>query len=190
MIRARHAHLLVPALVAACALHAAQAASTPPIKPGLWELSSKIASSDSATQAKLARIQQQLAGMPPEQRQALQQMLGKNGVQLDIGAGGDLLTRICVTREMAERRELPVQGGDCTQQTTPLSPARMQVRFACTRPRASGQGEVTMESETRYRARMHVDSTEHGQSADMDVSGTWLSADCGKVNPVPIPRAQ
>jgi hypothetical protein len=192
MIRARYAHLLIPALLAAAAMDKAHAAAPvpAPVKPGLWELSSKIASTDAATQSTLTQIQQQLANMDPQQRQALQQMLQKNGVQLDIGANGDLRTRMCVTREMAERRELPVQQGECTQQTTPLSATRVKVSFACTRPRASGEGEVTMDSDTRYRARMHVKSDERNQSANMDVSGQWLSADCGNVRPVSIPRAQ
>jgi len=186
MIRSRIVHALVPLLLACSALPASAQA----MKPGLWEVSSKLSSADGAMQAAMAQAQQQLANMPPEQKGAMQKMLEQHGVQLDLGANGAMRTRMCMTREMAARRELPIQQGDCTQKATPLSSTRVQVSFSCTRPRVSGEGEVTMESDTRYRARMNIRSDERNGAVDMDVSGAWLAADCGKLAPVSLPTAK
>ena len=167
----------------ACALAAALPASAQDIKPGLWELNNQVSSSNPQAQAAIGEVQRHLADMSPEQRQSMQQMLERNGIQLNIGAGGALQTRICMTREMIERREFPVQQGNCTQNITPISGKRLKVAFSCTRPRASGEGEMTVESETSYRARMRVRSDERKETVDMDVNGRWLGADCGGLKP-------
>jgi hypothetical protein len=68
----------------------------------------------------------------------------------------------------------------------------MKVAFSCARPPASGEGEMTLDSDTSYRAKMHVKGTDGGrqQLVDMDVTGKWLSADCGNLRPISIPQAK
>jgi hypothetical protein len=176
----------------ACATLLALPAGAQDLKPGLWELSNKVSSPDRQLQATMTEMQKQLASMPPEQRKAIQQMMERNGVQLNIGAGGALTTRMCMTKEMIQRKEFPVQQGDCKQKVSSLSQNRMKVAFSCSNPPASGEGEMTLDSDTSYRARMHVTGTNGGakQSVDMDVTGKWLSADCGKLGPISIPQAK
>ncbi|MBW8899778.1 MAG: DUF3617 family protein, partial [Massilia sp.] len=94
------------------ALGAAWPASAQTMKPGLWALSNKMTSDDPAIGQAMSAMQQHMANMSPEQRQQMQSMMQQHGVQLDIGAGGALQTKICMTREMAERKEFPVQQGD------------------------------------------------------------------------------
>lgn len=160
-------------------------AAGPDMKPGLWEMTNNVSSSNPQTQAAMDEVRRQLAAMAPEQRQAIQQMLEKNGVQADLGAGGALRTKVCMTREMIERKEVPMQEGDCTHKMTPLGANRMKVVFACTRPHASGEGEMTVDSPTRYHAQMRVHSQDQGnQAVDMDINGRWLAADCGNVRPI------
>jgi hypothetical protein len=177
----------------ACGLAAAhsyaQAAPAQVMKPGLWELSSKISSSDPAVQEGLAAMRQQLANMPPEQRQQIEQAMRQHGMQVDLGPGGAMRTRMCMTREMIEREEFPVQEGDCRQTTTRVSDTRVKVVFSCTNPPdVSGDGEITVLSDTSYRARMRVRS-DHG-AAETDVTGKWLGANCGSIPPISIPRAK
>jgi hypothetical protein len=178
----------------ACALACALAlpAGAQDMKSGLWELHSKVGSPDRQTNAAMEEMQRQLAGMSPEQRQTIQQMMERNGMQMQIGAGGALSTRVCMTKEMIQRKEFPVQEGDCTQKVTPLSARRMKVAFSCTRPPASGEGEMTLDSDTSYRAKMHIKGTDGGrqQTVDMDVTGKWLGADCGKLRPPSFPQAK
>jgi hypothetical protein len=177
-----------------CALGCALAlpAGAQNMKPGLWELSNKVSSSDSQMQSAMAEMQKQLASMPPEQRKAMQQMMERNGMQMSVGAGGALTSRMCMTKEMIERKEFPVQEGDCKQKVTQAGPNKMKVAFSCTKPAASGEGEMTVDSDTSYRARMHIKGGEGGpqQTVDMDIAGKWLGADCGKLRPISIPQAK
>lgn len=174
------------ALLACLAL--AQPAMAQDMKPGLWELSNNVGSSNGQTQAMISAAREQLANMTPDQRQAMQQLLERNGVQLDIGAGGALRSKMCVTPEMIARKEVPMQQGDCAYKMTPLGANRLQVNFSCTQPHASGEGEMTVDTPTRYHARMTVRDLDHPeQTVDMDVSGRWLGASCGDVRPVRVP---
>lgn len=180
-------------LASACAaLAAALPAGAQTMRPGLWSLTSDMSSRDPQTQQAMSAVQAHLANMTPEQRQQLQGMLQQNGVQLDLGTGGALQTKLCMTREMAERREFPVQQGDCKQTFTQQSSTRGHVAFSCTRPRVSGEGDVTADSDTRYRARVTVRGTEGGreQAVDMNVTGTWLAADCGNLRPMAAPSGK
>jgi hypothetical protein len=178
------------ALGGALALPAVAGAQT--MKPGLWELSNKVSSQDGQLNGAMAEMQKQLASMSPEQRQAMQQMMERNGVQMNIGAGGALTSRMCMTKEMIERKEFPVQEGDCKQKTTPVSANRMKIAFSCTKPPTSGEGEMIVDSDTSYRVKMHVKGTDGGQqqTVDMDAAGKWLGADCGKLRPISIPQAK
>jgi hypothetical protein len=183
--------ILAPILVLACAC-AALPAGAQTMKPGLWSLSNQMTSNDPQLAQAMSAMQQHMANMSPEQRQQMQQMMQRNGMQLDIGAGGAVQTKLCMTREMAERKEFPVQQGDCKQTFTQQSSTRGHIAFSCTKPKVSGEGDVTADSDTSYRARMKIKSEEQGrnQVVDMDVTGKWLSADCGNIRPIPIPRAK
>ena len=178
-------------LVLACAC-AALPAGAQTLKPGLWSLSNTMTSSDPQISQAMSAVQQHMANMSPEQRQQMQTMMQQNGVQLDVGANGALQTKLCMTREMAERKEFPVQQGDCRQSFTQQSATRGHITFTCTKPKVSGEGDLVADNDTSYRARMKIRSEEQGrnQTVDMDVSGKWLSADCGNVRAIPIPRAK
>jgi hypothetical protein len=184
---------LAPAIALACACaFAALPAGAQSMKPGLWSLSNTMTSSDPQMAQAMSAVQQHMASMSPEQRQQMQNMMQQHGVQLDVGAGGALQTKLCMTREMAERKEFPVQQGDCKQSYTQQSATRGHVAFTCTTPKVSGEGDVIADSDTSYRARMKIRSEEQGrnQNVDMDVTGKWLSADCGNIRPMTVPRAK
>jgi len=183
--------ILAPILVLTCAC-AALPAGAQTMKPGLWSLSNRMTSNDPQLAQAMSAMQQHMANMSPEQREQMQKMMQQNGMQLDIGAGGAVQTKLCMTREMAERKEFPVQQGDCKQTFTQQSSTRGHIAFSCTKPRVSGEGDVTADSDTSYRAHMKIKSEEQGrdQVVDMDVTGKWLSADCGNIRPIPIPRAK
>jgi hypothetical protein len=180
-------------LACACAaLGAALPAAAQTMKPGLWALSNKMTSNDPALGQAMSAMQEHMANMSPEQRQQMQSMMQQHGVQLDIGAGGALQTKICMTREMAQRKEFPVQQGDCRQTYTQQSPTRGHIAFTCTKPRVSGEGDMMTDGDKLYHAHMKMHSEEQGRPQDMvmDVTGKWLSADCGNIRPLAIPPAK
>lgn len=168
----------------ACGAALAVPASAQDMKPGLWEQTNDASYSDGKVQANMSDVQKLLGSLSPEQRQSVQQTLEKNGVQMDL-ANGAMNSKICITREMIERKEVPIQSGDCRTQTTPAGANRLQVNFSCTRPRASGEGEMTVDSPTSYHAQMRVHNQDQpNQVVNMNVAGRWLGADCGSVRPV------
>jgi hypothetical protein len=174
----RHLSLLCACLATAALPAAAQTT----LKPGLWELSNRIASGSSETMAMMAAAQQQMANLPPEQRKMIEQKMAQHGVSsMNLGEGGGVKLTYCLTKEMAEKQELPSgQPGQCNTTRTPM-PGGLNVTFTCTRPPSSGSGQVIFNGNTGYSMRMNVTGQGNGKAQQMTVEGTgrWLSADCG-----------
>lgn len=174
-------------LALACALAPGLsfAAPAPKVKPGLWESTSKIG--DSRMQQAMAMLQ----NLPPEQRKMMEGAMAKQGVSMN--ADGGVQAKVCVSKEMAEMNQLPMQQrGTCTYQHGPLVGSTMKFSFSCTNPTASGEGSVTFAGDSSYDGSMLVKSNATGQAEAVNVqtSGRWLGADCGAVKPMPMPPAQ
>jgi len=167
------------------------------LKPGLWELSNRIASGSPETMQAMAAAQQTMANMAPEQRKTMEQMMARHGVSMSLGDAGGVTLTYCLTKEQAEKQELPSgQPGQCTTSRTPV-PGGMNVSFNCTKPPSSGNGQVIFNGNTGYTMRMNVNTAAHGKAQNMVVegSGRWLSAECGAVTAMPpvappTPRAR
>ncbi|GAB3477562.1 hypothetical protein [Polaromonas eurypsychrophila] len=98
-------------MIAPCACIAGLLIAHPPAlaqstKPGLWEINHKMGGSAEMDQA-MAQMQQQMAGMPPAQRKQMEDMLAKQGMSMGPSAGGGISMKVCMTKEMAERNEMP-----------------------------------------------------------------------------------
>src|SRR5690349_945397 len=95
------------ALLAAATLPAA--AQT--LKPGLWEMRQKMQGGE--MDKAMAEMQQQMKSMSPEQRKQMEAMMAARGVQMGPSAGGGMAVKVCMTKEMVERDEVPAAQGDC-----------------------------------------------------------------------------
>ncbi|MEL0583184.1 DUF3617 family protein, partial [Neisseria gonorrhoeae] len=62
--------------------------------------------------------------------------------------------------------------------------------FACTQPPSSGEGTVTFVSPEAYTMKMTMKSMMQGkpETMTMDGGGKWLSADCGNIKPLAVPK--
>lgn len=172
-------------LVTTCTLAGAQT-----IKPGLWEVSSKMGGNPEMDKA-MAQMQQQMAAMPPEQRKMMQGMMAKQGVSMAAGPGGTMLSKMCLTQEMVERNQLPVhEKGNCTNTVSNQSAAGMNIRFVCTDPAATGEGRVNFKGDSAYDMKMTMNTTHQGKAmtTTMDANGKWLGADCGAIKPLVLPK--
>ena len=172
-------------LAAACGLATAQT-----VKPGLWEVTSKMGGSPEMDRA-MAQMQQQLAALPPEQRKMMQDMMAKQGVSVAAGPGGAMVSKMCLTREMVERQQLPMSDkGNCTNTVSNQSASGMDIRFTCTDPAASGQGRVNLRGDSGYDMKMTMNTVHQGKpvTANLDASGKWLGADCGAIQPLAMPK--
>jgi hypothetical protein len=171
----------------------AGAAAAQNMKPGLWEVNTKMGGNPELEKA-MAAMQQQLASMPPEQRKMMEDMMAKQGVNLaGAGGGGGINVKMCVTREMAARNQLPVQTqGDCTSTHTPLVNGTMKYSFTCKNPPSSGEGEVSFSGDSSYSMKMRATSSVKGQAQQMEMSavGKWAAADCGNIKPITPPPAK
>lgn len=181
-------------LIAACACMAGLLIANPPAlaqnaKPGLWEIHQKMGGSAEIDKA-MAQMQQQMASMPPAQRKQMQDMMAKQGMSMG-GAGGGISVKMCMTKEMAERNEMPqAQQGDCKSSTSPRVGNTQKISFVCTQPPSSGEGQITFTSSESYTLKMVTTTSVKGKPEKMtlDGSGKWLWADCGAVKPMTAPK--
>lgn len=175
--------ILAAAVLGACI----PLASAQNLKPGLWESTQGTqVSGNGQMQQQMAQAQQQMANMPPEQRQMMEQMLKSRGITMNVRGGpGAISVRYCLTPEMAARKEIPAQRGDCKATHQPMGPGKMKIAFHCSNPPSSGEGEVTFASPEAYHMKMVVNTNVQGRPERMnvDASGRWLGADCGDVKP-------
>lgn len=149
-------------------------------QPGLWEIAVQMKSASGQIEAAQAQMREQLKSMPPDQRKMMEEMMAKQGVGL--GSGGTTL-RMCVTREQAERREIPQDPkGNCKHDVSNRSAAGMKFSFACTNPPSKGSGEIVFSGDKAYTMKMQADTTTaqgRPERMEMQHTGRWLGADCG-----------
>lgn len=166
---------------------AAVGAQAQKIAPGLWEMTMNTKAAGGEMQANLARMQEQMAKMPPDQRKVMEQMMAKQGVSL--GAGGSMgAIRNCVSKEQAERGDVPQDpDGRCKRDSMSRSGSTTSFKFSCTNPPSTGTGEITLSGDKAYAMKMVVDTTIEGkpQRTEVQLSGKWVAADCGTLKPRP-----
>ena len=161
----------------------AEAASAQNLKPGLWEIATQMQGGPGQKNDDIAQAQKELQSLPPDQRKMMEAMLAQQGVQLGAGPGGGITIKICMTKEMVDRNDLPSQQGDCKHSYTPRAGNSMKFSFVCTKPPSSGEGQITFTSPEAYQTKM--DTKVNAQKSEMQSSGRWLKADCGTVKPLP-----
>lgn len=183
-----HSHLIAAAVCAAAC--AAAPAHAQDFKAGLWEINSKMQSSSGQMEQAMAAMQKQMANMSPEQRKMMEDMLSKQGMNLSSMSGNAAVVKMCVTKEMAAQKQVPMQAsGNCTQTRGPMVGNTMHVSVSCTNPPATGEGQATFSSDSAFTATMKMSTQMRGKPETMgvDASGRWLGADCGNVRPPAMP---
>ena len=181
-----------PFVLAAAALAVASgsAFAQSQMKPGLWEVTQKMQTASGQMEQGMAQMQQQMATMPPEQRKMVEEMMAQRGMKMGPGGPGSGMTmKVCMTKEMVERRELPAQRGECKTTQQPTSGKTMKISFTCVNPASSGEGQFTFNSPESYSMKMLVNTTVQGkpETVNMEGTGKWLGADCGDIKPMRPP---
>ncbi len=178
-------HLALACLLAAAGLPAGAQS----LKPGLWEMHNKIGGNAQMDQA-MAEMQKQLAAMPPDQRKQMEAMMAQRGMAMaPASGGGGMAVRTCMTKEMADRNDVPMQEG-CRITSQQRSGNTTKMAFACSNPPSSGDGQFTHHSGESYSSRMTVKTVVEGKNETMTMEGTgkWLGADCGNTKPMVMPK--
>ena len=177
-------------VLAATTLFAASfCAGAQTMKPGLWEINNRMQTGSGQLEQNTAGMQQEMARMTPEERKMMQDMMAKQGVNIGAGGPGAASLKVCMTREMVERSEVPVQRGECKHVTSPRSGNTVKMSFTCSKPPSSGDGEIIIVSPEAYTMKMTMSTVVDGKAekVSMNASGKWLSADCGAVKPMGMP---
>jgi len=178
-------------LLAAALVAGASGASAQSMKPGLWEITSKMQTGSGQMERQMAQAQERMANMPPDQRKMMEEMMARQGVKMGTAGGGGMTMKVCMTKEMVERNEMPSQQrGDCKTTSQSRSGNTMKMAFACTNPPSSGEGQFTFNGSEGYTMKMAVNTTVQGkpETMNMDATGKWLGADCGDVKPRGVPK--
>jgi Protein of unknown function (DUF3617) len=179
-------------LLTALLLSTASAAWAQKIAPGLWENTTTMKQQGTDADERMAKMQAELAKMPPAQRKMMEDMMAKHGAAgggnvMDLMTGKPTTMRLCVTPEQAARDFAPMHDGKCKTDSVERSGKTVRAKFSCTGESASnGESEYTLVSDKAYTGRVTVNTTRNGQAARMDMSsaGRWLAADCGAVKPL------
>ena len=181
--------ILLRFAVAAAVAIAAMPAGAQSLKPGLWEVTNRMQGGSGQMENAMSQMQQQMASMPPEQRKMIEEQMAKSGVKMgSAGPAGGMSVRICMTREMVEKNEVPAQQGDCKTTSQSRSGNTMKMAFACTNPPSSGEGQVTFSGSEAYTSKMAISTQVDGkpEKVNMEGLGKWLGADCGNIKPLAL----
>lgn len=181
--------LAAPIAIAAFAALCALPAAAQKLAPGLWEHSVTMKTDSGRMEAGMARMQQQLAAMPPEKRKQVEAMMAGQGMGMGApGAGKPMVVKVCLTPEQAARDEMPQSDGQCKQLSQDRSGKTLRFKFACSGERAAtGEGEYTLDSDKAHHGRTVISTVAQGkpERMEMEHSARWLAADCGAVKPRP-----
>ena len=171
------------------------------IKPGLYQVTSKISGNSKMSdmlrqqqeamakmtpeqRRQMADLPRQLAGMmeamSPEQKQKMKAMMGDQSGALDAlqnmqmthNADGSTSMKMCVTKDMVDQRNFAGQHGDCTTTTGKMRGGVMKVQYTCTRPPSKGEGEIRMTGPNTYSTKMKMVSTDPADKQSMEIDST------------------
>ena len=158
------------------------------MKAGLWEIK-QMPELDAQRRAQLEEAQKHMAAMPPEQRKMMEQAMAQRGVNVDIGAGGAITTRRCVSKEQAERNTPPLADkGKCTHDVK-RSGNVIHTHFSCTEPVSEGDSDITLNGSDGFTSKTRITHQREGRSETVNSTGEarWLGADCGRLKPAGTP---
>ena len=144
------------------------------MKPGLWEMTMK------------SDAMKNMPKMSPEQMEQMRKM----GVHVPQMQDGGMVTKVCITKEMAERDQMPMaqKESDCEVKNYQRSGDSYSTDVVCKGPNIKGTGKMTgkMSGGESFSSTYDFKGTAHGQPITQkhENSGKWLSSNCGNVKPM------
>lgn len=165
---------VISLLLCAAAGTPAAWANSDQMKPGLWEMSIK------------SDAYKNMPKMSSEQMEQMRKM-GINVPRVDNGA---IITKVCITKDMAARKEPPMGQNEagCEIRNHQRSGSSYSSDLVCNGPDLKGKGKVngSFKGDTAFTSTYEFDGTSRGKPVSQrhENSGRWLGADCGNVKPV------
>jgi hypothetical protein len=146
------------------------------VKPGLWEVTTQ------------SSEMKELPKMSPEQTEQLRKL----GVDIAKLQSGAIVTKICISKQMAERDPFPqidqAQSG-CKIGETHRTDSGYLADIVCDSPGMKGKGVVkaTYASNESFTTSLEFTGTSGTRQIEYDrsdASGKWLGSDCGSLKPI------
>jgi Protein of unknown function (DUF3617) len=185
-----HSRFLVAGLAV---LSSAAVLAQPRIRPGLWEETVAMKTDNAQANAAMEQMKARLASMPPEQRAAIEKMMAGRGVGATPG-GAPSVMRVCITKEQIDRGFTPDRDKRCSRMNVNTSGNVTTFDFACTSEHhnVTGHGTFTALGDKAFTVTTVADSTSQKVAMQMqsDVTGKFVSSDCGDVKPIEAPPAK
>lgn len=148
--------------------------------------------------AALAQMKEQLANLPPEQREQMEAIMAQSGLamkddglsfnndQVQVSASGSTV-KSCITQAEIDRGGFPDNAEGCKSSIQKISANRFKATFVCAgAEQSTGESEVTFHSPKHYSGNGKMTAQFEGKPRLMTfkMEGTWLGSDCGTVAPV------
>ena len=175
------------------ALSGAAVLAQPRIRPGLWEETIAMKTDNAQANAAMEQMKARLASMPPEQRAAMEKMMASHGMGA-VPGGAPNVVRVCITKEQIDRGFTPDRDGRCSRMNVSTSGNVTSFDFACASDQhnVTGHGTFTAMGDKAFAVNTVADTT--GQKMAMkvqsDITGKFVSGDCGDVKPMATPQAR
>jgi Protein of unknown function (DUF3617) len=155
------------------------ASDAPPIKPGLWQVTTEAG----ADGQKMPDPSAMLEKMPPEMREKMAAMMKERGVDMSGGAGG---TKICMTRDSLDQGKWQSPEISCTTTYGARTSSSWKWHSVCTKPVMTSDGEAEFSNPENYTVKTSSTMQIMGQAKTTQrvIHSKWLSADCGGLKPI------
>jgi hypothetical protein len=148
------------------------------IRPGLWEVT---------TTSGLLKL---VPHIPPSQMEQLRELARQNGIDMPEIRNGAATSKVCVTKEMAERKIPPnlyERESGCAAKNITHAGNDTKMDLVCNGARLNGNGkaEGTFTSPESFTGRTEFSGDVQGTPVNerADTTGRWIGASCGSVKP-------
>ena len=149
------------------------------MRAGLWQIS---------TSSDLLLL---VPHLPPDQMQGIKDIATEYGLDMPQIENGAAISQTCITQQMADEKTLPnfynAQLG-CTSKNATRNGNNYKTDFVCDSADLKGNGtaEGTITSPQTFTGITNFTGTAQGNPVNeqADISGKWLNANCGKVEPL------
>lgn len=148
--------------------------------PGLWEMRVR---SDAF---------KGLQNIPPAQIEELK----KRGIQLPDIKDGNLVQKVCISKEMAEsagKSHMPGNPNGCKATKTTRQGNAFFMELTCNGPALKGSGTVKASFDSKSMQSVFDFKSSGGRAPanqHIETLGKWLQHDCGDIKAVTVPQAK
>lgn len=167
-------HFAMPALILSLFAVPVAALAAGQMKAGLWEMTIK---SDAI---------RQMPKISPEQMAQMRKL----GINIPQMTNDGIVTKVCISRQMAERDQPPVmshQESGCETRNYQRSGSTYSLDMVCNGAlKGEGKAKGTFAGGDSFTSTYDFKGSMQGRpvSQHQQTSGKWLGADCGDIKPV------